>query len=92
MSILFVSNLLFGSLSGIASYKNKPLDIITYAVYASIIIPISVARAYSTTPITDRIMYGRSLIPGAIIASVLVNSTVVGLGHQLGKSAYKALE
>ena len=92
MSIFVVTNLLFGSLSGIASYKEKPLDTITYATYASIITPITAARAYYITSITDKIKYSRNLLPGCIIASVLVNSAVVGLGHQLGKSAYKALE
>jgi len=92
MTIIPYLNLLMGSCNGIATYKQKPIDNMLLGGYASIITPISMIKAYSITPLERKIRYaGFPIFVTTLLSVTVVNGAIFGLGHIVGKSAYKSL-
>lgn len=92
MALIPYFNLLMGSCNGIATYKQKPIDNMLLAGYASIITPITMIKVYSNTPWETKIRYnGIPMFVGSLIATSAINGAVFGLGHIIGKSSYSVL-
>jgi hypothetical protein len=84
-----------GSLHGIAKYKQQPVDYKLLGTYFGIITPYQAINVYSNLDILSKIrLQGVSPythIPITVLMLTIFNSSIFGLGHVVGKSAYSIL-
>jgi hypothetical protein len=94
MSILTYCNILLGSFSGIAAYKEQPLNYVLLGSYFSIITPIQVIDVYSRLDILAKIrLHGANPfihVPITIGFISLGNLSIFGLGYIVGNIGYSA--
>jgi hypothetical protein len=94
MSIIAASTLFIGSMSGIAKYKQQPLDYNLIGTYFGIITPYQIIGAYSNLDVLSKIRLQGSNpfihVPMAILMLSVANGSIFGIGYVLGKSSYAA--
>jgi hypothetical protein len=95
MSLIPFCTIFLGSLHGIAKYKQQPVDYKLLGTYFGIITPYQAINVYSNLDILSKIrLQGVSPythIPITVLMLTIFNSSIFGLGHVVGKSAYSIL-
>ena len=95
MSLIPITTILLGSFSGIAVYKQHPVDYKMLGIYFSIITPYQAYSVYSNLDIISKLklqcVKPYIHIPIAFTMLSLINGSIFGLGYVVAKVAYSSL-
>ena len=94
MSFIPYFNILMGSFSGIAAYKEQPINYILLGSYFSIITPIQVIGVYSRLDILAKLRVQAVSpyihVPTTISLVTVGNLSMFGLGYIIANTGYSA--